>query len=114
MESSSIFVCSAMNLTQKQDLCTSCGHTEWEKAGFFSIGLLISSSLPLMAMPARPGGERSSESDWIGPWIWQLPPKSGPSARLERDSFSAEAADGEEEDATVPSVKKDGAIHRGY
>lgn len=78
MESSSIFVCSAINLTQKQDLCISGGHFECEKAGFLKIGLLISAS-PSVTV-------RSSDSDCgmaAGPCIWQLPPKCGPpSAKL--------------------------------
>lgn len=76
VESSNIFVCSAMNLTQKHDLCISGGHLECENAGFRSTGLLMSSSAVIV---------RSSDSDWgmgTGPWIWQLPPKGPPSAKL--------------------------------
>lgn len=50
-------MCSAMKRTQMQDLCTSGGQRECEKAGGLrSTGLLTSS------MPASPETERSSHS----------------------------------------------------
>lgn len=73
MESSSILVCSAMKRTQKQDLCTSGGQLECEKAGLRSTGLLLLSD------------SSSVDSDCIttaGPWIWQLPLNGPPSTKL--------------------------------
>jgi hypothetical protein len=73
VESSSILVCSAMKRTQKQDLCTSGGQAECEKAGFRSTGLLLLSD------------SSSADSDCItsaGPWIWQLPLSGPPSTKL--------------------------------
>lgn len=76
VESSNIFVCSAMKRTQKQDLCTSGGQVECENAGFRSTGLLLLSD------------SSSADSDCsttAGPWIWQLPLSGPPSIKLHMD-----------------------------
>lgn len=54
VESSNILVCSAINRTQKHDLCISGGQRECENAGFLRTGLLMSPS---------PETVRSSDSD---------------------------------------------------
>lgn len=72
VESSSNFVCSAMNRTQKQLRWISGGHFECEKAGLLIIGLLM----PPEALSISGIFDKSSDSDCgIGmePWIWQLP-----------------------------------------
>lgn len=91
VESSCIFVCSAMKRTQKQLLWTRGGHRECENAGLSIIGLLIPDG-PISPKSGTPTPGKSSDADWgiggIGPWIWQLPP-NGPvpvklSERLEK------------------------------
>lgn len=43
-------------------------------------------SSPPGTTPVKPDKDNSSDSDCRGPWIWQLPPKSGPpSAKLEKE-----------------------------
>lgn len=64
VESSNIFVCSAINRTQKHDLWISGGQFECEKAGFRITGLFIPVSLSIPGSSSVSGlGTRT------GPWI---------------------------------------------
>lgn len=65
VESSSIFVCSAIKRTQKQDLCISGGHLECENAGLRNTGDLI----PDSSSPETVRSSLSLGGIAIGPWI---------------------------------------------
>lgn len=81
VESSSIFVCSAMKRTHMQDLWTSGGQFECEKAGGVrSTGLLTSS---MAAAPVRSSHSGCKGNGGMGgPCIRQLPPNRAPSVKL--------------------------------
>uniref|UniRef100_A0A182QJT5 Uncharacterized protein n=1 Tax=Anopheles farauti TaxID=69004 RepID=A0A182QJT5_9DIPT len=77
VESSSIFVCSAMKRTQKQLRCTSVEQTACEKAGCLNAGLLMPDGTAVSAAVDIDSSSDSEWGSWIGPCIWQLPP-NGP------------------------------------
>lgn len=81
-----------MNLMQKQDLWISGGQLECEKAGFRNIGLFIPPVSLSIAGSSASGVGRST-----GPWIWQLPPKGPPSAKL-KDRKKSYRKDDDERD----------------